>query len=688
MQVEVVLENGGLAARVRVPAFQPDRWKAEFPDPASFRQAMLRKGILPEFLDEAALGTIHGLLTIADGSDSARSLEQAQAMVVATGLEPGREEVEGLMFHRSYLSSPEELESLKSRLLSEPFEAFEKSLDPACLVDNGATILSYRSLTPGNPGRDVFGAAIPLQPRHRSLPLAGPSILDRELKWTARKKGVLVLEENVLKVWGPGNGEGDCLWIAPDRMRVHLVLKKGVEDDFKLTLPMLKDAIAGRRFAFGVPEEKLRSALRAFQEQGREQDEPIVHGKPCEPGKDGRLELLVDPEPRLPDAGDSDRVDYKAFTFFRTVAKGHPLARILPPAPGKVGMDVFGQAILPEPTRPFEKPLGKNTEASGSDPSLVVAACDGKLAMVDGMPEVVGTLTINDDVSLKTGNIEFPGSVDVNGDLRDNLGISAKGDVDIAGAVEDGTILCEGAVVVRGGFTGTGKGVIKSKLSSVTIGFIRNQRIESHSNIVVYNEVVNAHLSARKSILMKTLDHSVVGGYLLAYQSIEISNVGSSMGIKTILEVGKDFEVEAELTRRGEELKVLAADLEFLERMLFKLQSMVRLGSEVKGETRLLEQRTKGVVQYLRQAKEGLAAEIRSLESRLLNPGECVIWVRGDVFPGTVLKYHDRTIFIRENMKGKRWVFKGGMPPAPELPAPARIPPAAASRPSKPPPRG
>jgi hypothetical protein len=193
----------------------------------------------------------------------------------------------------------------------------------------------------------------------------------------------------------------------------------------------------------------------------------------------------------------------------------------------------------------------------------------------------------------------------------------------------------------------------------VSIGFIRNQRIESHSDIIVYNEVVNAQLLAKKAVVMKSVGHSVVGGHLLGYSHIEIFNSGNETGAKTILEVGKDFEVEAELLQKKVALKEVQADMDFLAKTLEKLQSLVRWGSDIKGDIRLLEQRTRGVLQFIRPLKEGLVAKIKELEERLYNPGDCYIWVRGTAFPGTILRYQDRHVLLKEAAKGKRWLFRG-----------------------------
>lgn len=659
MRVEIVIAEGSLEARIKFPGFDPDLWKAEFPDAASLKRGLQRQGILPEMLVESAVQKMHSVLAAARKDNAEECIRQAEALVVAKGVEPKAEEVEGLHFHKTYYFEPEEVQVLRERLLTESMEELEKS-PPAGgdLVEKGEEILSYDSLVSGRPGKDVFGGSVPLQPRHRSMPSPGSSLMEADRRWVALKRGFLVLDDNILKIWAPKNGEDGFVWVSPDRMSVRLILKKTEDDDIAPTQEAIKGLIAGKNFAHSVPEGKYRKPLEDFLAGLGDQDVELLSGTPARMGRDGSLELLVDPEPSLPEPETIARIDFKNFTFFRTVKKGEALARIHPPVPGFMGMDVFGEAILAPEARPFAKAPGKNTQVVEGRETRILAGCDGKLALVDGIPEVAETLKVGGDISLKTGNVTFPGSVEVNGDLRDNLEIHASGSVDIAGVVEDGCIVSEGAVVVKGGFTGTGKGVIKSKLSSVTIGYIRNQRIESHSNIVVYNEVVNAFLFARRSIIMKTMDHSVVGGHLVAYHSIEISQAGSPAGIKTILEVGKDFEVERLLQEKRAALKGMEADQDFLDKMLVKLQSLVRWGSSVKPETRLLEQRTKGIIGFLGKALGTARQEVLELETRLYNPGDCFILVRGEAHPGTVLRYRDRAVFIKEIESGKRWVFK------------------------------
>jgi uncharacterized protein (DUF342 family) len=509
----------------------------------------------------------------------------------------------------------------------------------------------------------VFGKPIPFLPYTRSLPAAGHGIVKLENKWVAGERGILILKQDTLLILGADGAQPGLIRVAEDKLKAWLVLQATVvpqDSDTPKAFKAVESAMNKMGLQPMQDEAKVREALDAFFRDGHEQDVLLLEGVLAKPGRNGSIRLLIDPEPDLPDPESIRNVDFKNFTFFRTVAKGSQLARIVPPQPGLAGMDVFGNITLPRPGSPLQVNPGRNTEFAPGDPFLILASKDGKLAVEEGLPYVVDTLKIAGDVSFKTGNVQFPGSIEVEGNVLDKFAIEARGDVGIGGVVENGVVISEGSILIKGGVIGGGAGLIKSKLSSVTIGFIRNQRIESHSNIVVYNEVLNGQLLARKSVLMKSNSHSVIGGHMVAYDSIEIHNAGNEAGTKTILEVGKDFETEADLLRKRETLKLVRADLEILEKRGDKLEMIVRWEGGKNPENRILDQRVKGIRKFLERLRLGLNARLNELESALYNPKDCHILVTGTAYPGTVLKHRDKIIPINEPLRGKRWTFKPG----------------------------
>lgn len=665
MKVDLFACNDGLEAKLDIRDFDRNEWRARFQGKESLLTFITGLGLLRELVETAAVESVCLLLGGDDSKESgllAMNLKEAQTLTLASGRSPVHEEAEGLMFHKSYLSEGPDVASLKARIRESGFDEARKSVDQGSLVESGQSILSFISIREGQAGMDVFGKAVPFMTYDQFLPSAGRGIVKLDRKWVAKEAGVLVHENNTLKVLGEGGAQPGLIQVSEDKLKAWLVLQADVMqfgDDAASSLDSIKAAMAKMGLRPLRDESRVLSALDTFLREGGEQEVLLLEGVLSKRGKDGQVRLLINPEPDLPDPDTVQKMDFRAFTFFRTVKKGERLARVIPPEPGTGGMDVFGNVTLPTAGKPIKFILGKNTEFAADDASIIVAVRDGKLAVEEGVPHVVDTLKISEDVSFKTGNLSFPGSIEVEGNVLDKFTIEAKGDIGIGGVVENGLVVSEGAILIKGGVIGGGSGLIKSKLSSVTIGFIRNQRIESHSNIIVYNEVLNSQLFARKSILMKSGSHSVFGGTMVAFDSIEIHNAGNEAETKTILEVGRDFEVEAELARKREYLKTVRADLEFLEKKRDQLELIVRWEAGKKPENRLLEQRVKGGVTLLEKVRQGLTAKLNELEASLFNPGGCYIAVSGTAYPGTILKYRDRVIPITEPMRNKRWVFKG-----------------------------
>jgi uncharacterized protein (DUF342 family) len=663
MRVEVLACNDGLEAKLSIRDFNLNAWRELFPSPLAFKSYLLAQGLAPDLIADAAVDALCSQIAeaAARGDPPDADLREAQSLILASGVAPTHEEAEGLLFHKSYLSEPRAVEALDRELQAHGFDAAAKAVNPDCLVDAGHAILSFLSVKEGKAGRDVYGKEIPFHPYTASLPAAGHGIVKLEKKWVAKDQGALVFIQDTLKVIGAGGTLPGLIRVSDDKLQAWLILNDEEvrrDQDSSRAFGAIQEAMDRMGLLPMRDEARIRGALEAFLREGTEQEVLLLEGSSPQRGRDGAVELLIDPEPDLPDPEAVGNMDFKAFTFFRAVAAGDRLARVLPPQAGLAGTDVFGNITLPQPGAPVQVKPGRNTGFAPDDPCLILATKNGKLAVEDGIPYVVDTLKIAQDVSFRTGNLNFPGSIEVEGNVLDRFAIQAKGDVGIAGVVENGVVVSEGAILIKGGVIGGGSGFIKSKLSSVTIGFIHNQRIESHSNIVVYNEVLNGQLMARKSILMKSAAHSVVGGHLVACEGIEIHNSGNEAGAKTILEVGKDYEIEAELLRKRETLVAVRADLDFLEKKKAKLGMIVRWEAGANPESRLLERRVAGVAALLDRIRKGLIAKLNELEAALYIKGDCHISISGTAYPGTVLKYRDKVIPINEAMRGKRWLFR------------------------------
>lgn len=669
-QLSVAVSGDGMGAKLRIAAFDQEDWKTSISGPTGLegerrlRAYLESQGIAPQCIRDEVLRWISQTLAFSPASSVAADLEAAQEVEVAQGVPPGHDEPQGLVFHHAYLSNAEAILDLRRKADAWGFDGLREHIDPSYWVASGETVLSFQAVDKGQAGCDVFGAPVPGLGLRERLPPFGKSLFLKDKKVIAVCEGALIIEDGQLKVLGSDSLPTCQVLVSEDKMSASLVLGGNYLNDWTVTLGMVRQALREQRVALMIPEDELQGALNKFNQDRQPVTIPVARGRPPTLGRDGSLLLLIDPEPDVPMPAPDGSIDFKEFSFFRTVAKGARLAQILPPAQGEPGLNVHGEEVPPLLGRPFDKQPGRNTAWEDGDPAYIVATASGRLALRVGVPEVVEVLDVAGDVSLKTGNIEFPGAVRVAGDVHSRMQIKSEGDVEVVGTVEDSVVRSDGAIVIKGGVNGSGGGLIKSRLSSVTIGYLHNQRIESHSHIVVFNEIISSTLLARKTITMKFGKFSVLGGHLLAGEGMDLFNVGSETGTKTVLEVGKDFEVEAEIAAKNERLQEHSRDLEFLRDMADQLANVVRLRRGAADEDILLEKRVQGAMQILEGWIGRLRRELGELSRRLYIREPCTLIIRGTAHPGTVLKYHDDLIVLTSAVSNRRWTFrdKGPMP--------------------------
>ncbi|MDB5051692.1 MAG: hypothetical protein JWO30_4763 [Fibrobacteres bacterium] len=659
-----------MGAKLRIEGFTADGWRSEWSGPTGLegadklRALLMAQGIAPACIRDDILTWICQTLTHAPDSSLAKELEAVQDVDVAQGTAPVPEEPQGLVFHHSYLGNAEAIADLRRKADAWGFGGIRESIDPAYWVNSGEPVFSFQSAAKGKAGMDVLGAPIPFQTVRDRLPPFGKSLFLNEKKLIAVCEGALIIDSGRIKVLGSDSLPTCQVVVAEDKMSANLVLGGNYLNDWTVTLEMVRNSLREQGVLCMLPESEVQAALNRFNQDHLPLTLLIGRGRVPVPGQDGRLSLLVDPEPDVPLPGSDGSIDFKDFSFFKTVAQGVRLAEVLPPTVGEPGMNVHGEEIPPPDARPFSAEPGLNTVLEGFDPLYIVAKVPGRLAIRAGIPEVVEVLDVGGDVSLKTGNIDFPGAVKVAGDVHSRMEIHSTGDVEVAGTVEDSIIKSDGAIVIRGGVNGSGGGLIKSRFSSVTIGYLHNQRIESHSHIVVFNEIINSILLARKTIQMRYGRYSVLSGHLLAGEGMDLFNVGSETGGKTILEVGKDFEVEADIEGKNARLLEHSHDFEFLRDMEDQLTGVIRLRRGASDEDVLLQKRTQGAMEILERWIASLRKELAELSKRLYIREPCQILIRGIAHPGTVFKYRDEIVVVTKPVVNRKWVFreKGALP--------------------------
>lgn len=407
--------------------------------------------------------------------------------------------------------------------------------------------------------------------------------------------------------------------------------------------------------------------------------EPVaVRGTPPIRGKDGYLEYLIDfgggfaplgpataasvpASMTLPASGDggpaSGAMDMRA-SFILNVNPGQPLALVHPPTAGMPGVDVFGHLVGAEPGKVLDPRLGANTRRSTHDPMLIVAETMGHARLEDGILEVQEFYLVDGDVDYASGNIAFGKSVLVRGDVKAGFSVEAGGDVEVSGLVEDCTVKAQGKLLIKGGFTGQGKGLIQAR-GEIRIAYVRNQKVRGESEVRIHKEAVNSRMQSRQTIFVNGL---LAGGKAQARLAIECQVAGTETGTPTHLEAGYDYAV-------AEEIADIRGEMDKMGRYAKKLEDSLKQIHDVEKLNRGLEPWTIELMFELEGMRGKVDAKIRQLRERHAQldrqgglPDTATITVHRKAFPGVVIKIGKEIMLVDEVISGpKTFYAKNGV---------------------------
>jgi uncharacterized protein (DUF342 family) len=349
--------------------------------------------------------------------------------------------------------------------------------------------------------------------------------------------------------------------ISADKMAATIKLIRPKDPEPVFTEKDVLKALSSSGVVHGIKNDVISFLMR-----GDHYDETfeIARGTLPTAGENASVELNFVPVRELKPRERADgTVDYRDIGYVQNTKKGDVLAIKHPAVLGEPGLNVLGKEI-PAPKLPDVKlPQGKGTEISADGLNLV-ASVDGQVSMSGRSVTVMNTLTL-DTVDMSTGNIDFVGNVQVNGDVAQGAVVKAVGDVIIKGSLDGGTIITDGNVIINNGYNGRGSGEIRAK-GSVKCKYIQNGTVTAGD--IEVGASISALLRSKSTVKITGKTALVLASHIMARSSIECVNVGSetSSGENT-LEVGNDPELIQRSQAIPQEIKTITAQLAQLERL-------------------------------------------------------------------------------------------------------------------------
>jgi uncharacterized protein len=290
----------------------------------------------------------------------------------------------------------------------------------------------------------------------------------------------------------------------------------------------------------------------------------IASGRVPVDGEDVKFENLIpDARERCPRLDDGSLADFRDLGNISVVYIGDALMRRIPPTSGEPGIMLSGKIIPAKPGKDqaFAAELD-GTEFHPNDQDLLIAVIDGSPVLRENGVSVEPICNVQ-DVDLRTGNIDFHGTVNVGGDVHTGMTVKATGDIHVKGTVEGAILIADGDIVVNGGILGLTR-QDKTFHSSITCkascnaNFVQNALISAGNGIFIRDFVMQSNLSAGHQIVVGDKGSRkgyIIGGVTNAGILVKAQIIGSPAHAKTVIIAGADEALLSRLTEIAEAKK-------------------------------------------------------------------------------------------------------------------------------------
>lgn len=450
--------------------------------------------------------------------------------------------------------------------------------------------------------------------------------------------------------------ERECykLRIEPDKMQAYARFYAASVDGENMTAQEFVSDLTHKGIKHGVKKEAIEAffAKREYCE-----DILVAEGTPPAQGKNAYIEYKFNTDNKAkPTLKEDGSVDFFQLNILNHCNKGDLLAVLHPEQPGKLGATVMGERIAPAEVNKAVLKYGHNIAIS-EDQKTLTAMVDGHVELVDGSVFVSNELTV-ENVDTSTGNIEYEGSVRVNGNVATNFQVKAKGDIVVKGIVEGALLEAGGNIVIARGMNGMGKGVLRAS-GNIISKFLENATAEAEG-YVASESILHSKVTAGTEINVDGKRGFITGGRVCATKSVHVKTLGSEMGADTIVEVGADPRLKARVGALQQQLAEDEKALETMQPIMMATKQKLAKGVKLNADQIRYVQSLATTIQEKTQAIEAANKELEDIKAQMGEQAQAVVKVKGEVYPGTRIAIGEVSMVVPKTCHYCRFVRERG----------------------------
>lgn len=419
------------------------------------------------------------------------------------------------------------------------------------------------------------------------------------------------------------------LFVSEDKMAATIQLLEPYDAD-KINEKLIREWLSENKIVSGINNE----AISQIASQCNESDFPvsIAKGKAPVDGIDGKITFLSEQNDEI---DIDDKRSFRDIKRIPSIEVNEKIAYITDPIDGDFGYDIFGKKLPYRKARPVKMRAGKNVIYNETDKAFY-SEIKGKLSVTGNRINVHNVYEVNEDLSMKTGNISFVGSIVIRGNVPTGYRVEAEGDIHVYGLVEASYLKAGGNITISEGVAGLKKAEIIAG-GDINIGYINQATVEAGHNIIVNNSIMHSECVAKNHIYCHS--GSIIGGTCSAGVTIEAKEVGNKMDTKTEISIGvnkAEFDLETQLEAAK---RTLMSEITKLKKLGDGLERKARTGGGLTSRERILLLKQKNSLHVTKDKLAKIEQKIDSLNVNLGDEEKARLIVTRALYPNVELRF-------------------------------------------------
>jgi uncharacterized protein (DUF342 family) len=227
--------------------------------------------------------------------------------------------------------------------------------------------------------------------------------------------------------------------------------------------------------------------------------------------------------------------------------------------------------------------------------------------------------------------------------------IQSGGDVTVHGRVENASITAVGDIILHGGMTGQGSGLLRAG-GNVFAKYVENSRITASGNVTA-ECIMHSTVRSGESIELIGKKGLLVGGSAKAREQIKAVTIGSQFSTNTEIEVGNDPKTNDRLNDINAETAAIETELKKATQALQLFENMMKSGTPLSPQKALIHERTVRLRDEHAAKLAALQAERREIESQLKGNVRGFIRASNVIFTGVKVSIANFSMLLQEDMQ-------------------------------------